>query len=56
MGFAAADGQFLSKAELNEEQRDWLWKYEVLNYCGMMDLFDEARPMFYVEEQLEQFE
>ncbi len=56
VGFAAADGQFLSKAELNEEQRDWLWKYEVLNYCGMMDLFDEARPMFYVEEQLEQFE
>nr|WP_304776282.1 LTA synthase family protein [uncultured Faecalibaculum sp.] len=24
VGFAAADGQFLSKAELNEEQRDWL--------------------------------
>ena len=33
-------------AKLNQEQKDWLWKYEVLNYCGMVDLFDEARPMF----------
>ena len=46
VGFVTADGQFLSKSELSEEQRDWLWKYEVLNYCGMVDLFDEARPMF----------
>jgi len=46
VGFVTADGQFKSKAELSEEQRDWLWKYEVLNYCGMVDLFDEARPMF----------
>ena len=35
-----------SKAELDEAQQDWLWRYEVLNYCGMVDLFDEARPMF----------
>ncbi len=46
VGFVTADGQFLPKSELNEEQKDWLWKYEVLNYCGMVDLFDEARPMF----------
>ena len=46
VGFVTADGAFLSKSELSEEQRDWLWKYEVLNYCGMVDLFDEARPMF----------
>ena len=46
VGFITADGQFLARDELSEEQQDWLWKYEVLNYCGMMDLFDEARPMF----------
>ena len=46
VGFVTADGRFLKKSELNEEQQDWLWKYEVLNYCGMVDLFDEARPMF----------
>lgn len=46
VGFVTADGQFLKKSELNQEQKDWLWKYEVLNYCGMVDLFDEARPMF----------
>ena len=49
VGFVTGDGQFLSKSELNEEQKDWLWKYEVLNYCGMVDLFPEARPMFCVE-------
>lgn len=46
VGFVTADGQFLKKSELSQEQQDWLWKYEVLNYCGMVDLFDEARPMF----------
>ena len=46
VGFVTADGQFLKKSELNQEQKDWLWRYEVLNYCGMVDLFDEARPMF----------
>jgi glucan phosphoethanolaminetransferase (alkaline phosphatase superfamily) len=46
VGFVTADGQFLKKSELSQEQKDWLWKYEVLNYCGMVDLFDEARPMF----------
>jgi len=53
VGFVTAEGQFLSKAELDEAQQDWLWRYEVLNYCGMVGLFDEARSMFYVEEQLE---
>lgn len=46
VGFVTADGQFLKKSELSQEQQEWLWKYEVLNYCGMVDLFDEARPMF----------
>ena len=35
--------------ELNEEQQEWLRKYEILNYCGLLDLFDEARPMFCME-------
>lgn len=46
VGFITADGQCLKKNELSQVQKDWLWKYEVLNYCGMVDLFDEARPMF----------
>lgn len=49
VGFVTADGQFLKKSELSREQQEWLWKYEVLNYCGMVDLFDEARPMFCVD-------
>ncbi|RKI67634.1 LTA synthase family protein [bacterium 1xD42-67] len=51
VGFVTGDGQFRSKSELDEVQRDWLWKYEVLNYCGMVDLFDEARPMFILGEE-----
>ena len=51
VGFVTSDGQFRSKSELDEVQKDWLWKYEVLNYCGMVDLFDEARPMFILEEE-----
>ena len=52
VGFVTGDGQFLSKSELSEEQKEWLWNYEVLNYCGMVDLFDEARPMFFAQESL----
>ena len=50
VGFVTADGQFLAKSELSREQQEWLWKYEVLNYCGMVDLFDEARPMFCIDD------
>lgn len=49
VGFVTADGEFLSRTELSEEEQEWLWRYEVLNYCGMVDLFDEARPMFCVD-------
>ena len=49
VGFVTADGRFLKKSELSQEQKEWLRKYEVLNYCGMVDLFDEARPMFCVD-------
>lgn len=49
VGFFTADGAFLAEEELDEEQREWLQKYEILNYCGMVDLFDEARPMFCVD-------
>ena len=51
VGFVTADGQFLEEEELNQEQQDWLDTYEILNYCGLMDLFDEARPMFCREEE-----
>ena len=50
VGFVTADGQFLEEEELSEEQRAWLDTYEILNYCGMVDLFDEARPMFCMED------
>ena len=46
VGFITGDGQYLARSELNEEQRRLLDIYETLNYCGMVDLFDEARPMF----------
>ena len=46
VGFITGDGQYLARSELNEEQRRLLDVYETLNYCGMVDLFDEARPMF----------
>ena len=46
VGFVTEDGQYLARSELNEEQQRLLDIYETLNYCGMVDLFDEARPMF----------
>ena len=46
VGFITGDGEYLARSELNEEQRRLLDVYETLNYCGMVDLFDEARPMF----------
>lgn len=51
VGFVTGDGQFLEKKELNEAQQEWLRRYEILNYCGMVDLFDEARPMFCVDRE-----
>ncbi len=50
VGFVTADGQFLSEEELGEQEQEWLRQYEILNYCGMVDLFDEARPMFCTQE------
>ena len=49
VGFVTDDGQFLSEEELSEEDQEWLRQYEILNYCGMVDLF-EARPMFCTQE------
>jgi hypothetical protein len=49
VGFVTGDGSFLTEAELDESQQEWLRKYEILNYCGMVDLFEEARPMFCVD-------
>ena len=49
VGFVSADGRFLSEKELDEGQRELLRTYEILNYCGMVDLFEEARPMFCIE-------
>ena len=46
VGIVTGDGEYLEREELNEEQQQWLETYETLNYCGMVDLFDEARPMF----------
>ena len=46
VGILTADGQYLKRDELNEEQQALLEQYSILNYCGMVDLFDEARDMF----------
>ena len=46
VGLVTAQGEFLTEDELNEEQQVWLDTYEILNYCGMIDLFDEVRPMY----------
>ena len=46
VGLVTAQGEFLTEDELNGEQQVWLDTYEILNYCGMIDLFDEARPMY----------
>lgn len=46
VGFITKDGQSLERSGLNEDQQEWLRRYEILNYCGMLDLFDEARPFF----------
>ena len=50
VGILTADGQYLKRDELNEEQQALLEQYSILNYCGMVDLFDEARDMFCVSE------
>ena len=49
VGYVDAQGNFLTEQELTQEQQEWLDAYEILNYCGMIDLFEEARPMFCVE-------
>ncbi|MCF2596974.1 hypothetical protein [Pseudoflavonifractor phocaeensis] len=51
VGFVTADGEFLEREELNAQQQEWIHTYEILNYCGMVDLFDEARPMFCFHEE-----
>ena len=51
VGFVSKDGAFLSKKELSDRQQDWLDQYAILNYCGMVDLFDQARPMFCMDEK-----
>ncbi len=51
VGFVTAEGEFLEEEELSPEDQEWLRQYEILNYCGMVDLFDEARPMFCVTDE-----
>lgn len=46
VGIITGDGQAVKREELTEEQQEWLMAYETLNYCGIVDLVDEVRPMF----------
>ena len=46
VGIIDKDGAYHKRDELDEVQQEWLENYETLNYCGMVKLFDEARPMF----------
>lgn len=54
VGLVTGDGDFVKKSGLDEGQQEWLRTYEILNYCGMVDLFDEARPMFCVDTGTEE--
>ncbi len=49
VGFLTGDGEALTREELNEEQKEWVRRYEILNYCGMIDLFDEVRGFYCVD-------
>jgi len=51
VGLIDGEGNVLKKDELNQEQQQWLDTYEILNYCGMVDLFAQARPMFCLDEE-----
>lgn len=46
VGFITAEGECLEREKLSAELRQWVDTYEILNYCGMTDLFEQARPMF----------
>jgi len=46
VGMITADGEYLKEEELSERQQEWLWRYEMLNYSGMKDLFDEIREFY----------
>lgn len=46
VGLITGDGQAVKREELTGEQQEWLMAYETLNYCGIVDLDDEVRPMF----------
>jgi len=48
VGFITKDGEYLTRQELSEEQQKWIDTYEVLNYCGLTDLFEEAYDMFHL--------
>lgn len=51
VGIITRDGQALKREELDEKQKQWLETYEILNYCGMVKLFDQARPMFCLDSR-----
>lgn len=51
VGMITKDGACLTREELSPEQQEWIDTYEILNYCGMTDLFDQARPMFCAVEE-----
>ena len=51
VGLIDEEGNVLKKDELDQEQQQWLDTYEILNYCGMVDLFAQARPMFCLDEE-----
>lgn len=46
VGVITKDGECLLREELNEVQKNWIDTYEIFNYCGMTDLFEEAREFF----------
>ena len=48
VGLVDAEGRCKTREELNEEEQALLHRYAILNYCGVTDLFEEAKPLYYL--------
>ena len=48
VGCITAEGEYVKKEEFTEEQAKRMREYEMLNYCGMVDLFPEAEKHYLI--------
>lgn len=51
VGFITGDGSVVKDVSgLSAQQQEWLNKYQILCYSGLIDLTDEVRPFFRLSE------